>query len=309
MYLGNMTKTMKIEHLKDTKELTRNYIQETLYPICESYRNGIEKTSNSLQNRTLFSLFYEPSLLTRISFERAITMLGGNTLHTEDASQFFPVKTGNYIENTVEILNSLHIDGVVIRSSENGIIEKACANSKIPIINGGSNNDHPTQALADIYTMIREIGYVDNTTVTIMGRLEHRNTSALLLALSLFENVEVRLLKLSGQVAPDIQEICESRGLKIMEIGDALEIEGSDAVYLNSPRTNAHYELLKSRNQQFPVINDEFMRLLKPKSAILDPMQRSGDFLIETNDERLSFYRQSENALFVRMAILESLMG
>ena len=309
MYLGNMTETMKIEHLKDTKELTRNYIQETLYPICESYRNGIEKTSNSLQNRTLFSLFYEPSLLTRISFERAITMLGGNTLHTEDASQFFPVKTGNYIENTVEILNSLHIDGVVIRSSENGIIEKACANSKIPIINGGSNNDHPTQALADIYTMIREIGYVDNTTVTIMGRLEHRNTSALLLALSLFENVEVRLLKLSGQVAPDIQEICESRGLKIMEIGDALEIEGSDAVYLNSPRTNAHYELLKSRNQQFPVINDEFMRLLKPKSAILDPMQRSGDFLIETNDERLSFYRQSENALFVRMAILESLMG
>ena len=116
-----MTKTMKIEHLKDTKELTRNYIQDTLYPICESYRNGIEKTSNSLQNRTLFSLFYEPSLLTRISFERAITMLGGNTLHTEDASQFFPVKTGNYIENTVEILNSLQIDGVVIRSSENGL--------------------------------------------------------------------------------------------------------------------------------------------------------------------------------------------
>jgi len=80
-------------------------------------------------------------------------------------------------------------------------------------------------------------------------------------------------------------------------------------VYLNSPRTTEHYELLKSKTHNFPVIDDEFMTLLQSHSAVLDPMHRSGEFLTNTEDDRLAFYRQSEKALFARMSVLMNLLG
>ena len=299
---------MQLEHLKDTRTITREYLEKDIFPASDSLRND-PLNGQQLQGKSLFSLFYEPSFLTRISFERAITLLGGHPLHTEDASQFFPVTTPNYIEDTVEILNSLHIDGVVIRSSERGIIENATKASRIPIINGGSNDDHPTQSIADIYTIHKELDGVDNKVVSILGRLEHRNVCALLLGLSLFDNTEVRLLPFSGQVPPEIEKICKDRGLNLSHLEELSEIKGSDVVYLNGPRTAAHYELLKSRNSFISKIDSEFMSMLKSDSIILDPMQRSGDFSIEVKDSRLAFYRQSENALFIRMVVLNKLLA
>ena len=295
-------------HLKDTKSLTREFIEGKLFPYSDSLQDN-NSDSSKLNRKTLFSLFYEPSFLTRISFERAITLLGGHTLHTEDASQFFPVTNTNYIEDTVEILNSLHIDGVVIRSSEAGIIDRACESSRIPVVNGGSSNDHPTQALADLYTIDKELGSIDGKTITIMGRLEHRNVSAFMTGLSLFENILVRLLPFSGEVSAEVQEICRKRNVKVENIHDLKQVSGSDVVYLNSPRTVAHYQLLKSRGFFISNIDDQFMSMLKPESIVLDPMQRSGDFSIETDDSRVAFYRQSENALFIRMAVLCELLG
>ncbi|HAE32221.1 MAG: hypothetical protein CL749_03500 [Chloroflexi bacterium] len=299
---------MQLEHLKDTKTITREYLEKDIFPACDFLRCN-PLNGQQLKGKTLFSLFYEPSFLTRISFERAITMLGGHPLHTEDASQFFPVTTANYIEDTVEILHSLHIDGVVIRSSERGIIENASKASSIPVINGGSNDDHPTQAIADIYTIHRELGSVDNKIVSILGRLEHRNVCALLLGLSLFNNTEVRLLPFSGQVPPETEKACKERGLNLSYLQELSGIKGSDVVYLNGPRTMAHYELLKSRNSFISKIDSKFVSMLKSDSIILDPMQRSGDFSIEIKDSRLAFYRQSENALFARMAVLNKLLG
>ena len=297
-----------MNHLKNTKSLTREFIEGKLFPLSDSLRDR-NFDSPKLKRKTLFSLFYEPSFLTRISFERSITLLGGHTLHTEDASQFFPVTNTNYIEDTVEILNSLHIDGVVIRSSEPGIIERACKSSRISVINGGSYNDHPTQAIADLYTIDKELGSIDNKTITIMGRLEHRNVSAFMSGLSLFENVLVKLLPFSGEVSSEVQDICRKRNVKIENVHDLKQVSGSDVVYLNSPRTVTHFQLLKSRGFLISNIDDQFMSMLKPDSIVLDPMQRSGDFSIETNDSRVAFYRQSENALFVRMAILCELLG
>ena len=296
-----------MKHLRDTISQSRDYFEDNIFSSCDVLR---EKASNEnqLEGKSLFSLFYEPSFLTRISFERAITLLGGHPLHTEDASQFFPVTTTNYIEDTASILKSLHIDSVVLRTSEPNIIDRACEASRIPVINGGSANDHPTQAIADLYTINRELGAVDGITVTIIGRLEHRNVSALLLALSLFKNIHVRLLPISGQVSPDVDQICRDRSLELTLISELDEIRGSNVVYLNGPRTVAHYEMLQARAPLLTKIDSTFMSKLPKDSIVLDPMQRSGDFSIEAEDSRLAFYRQSENALYVRMAILCELL-
>ena len=76
-----------------------------------------------------------------------MTMLGGEAHHTEDASQFYPVRTASYVDNVIGMLASLHMDVVVLRSSDPGVVDRAAEANALPIINGGSLDDHPTQAL------------------------------------------------------------------------------------------------------------------------------------------------------------------
>lgn len=298
----------KQRHLTSTAQLDRAWIESDLFPLCESLRRS-RHMDPVLKGRALYCLFYEPSFLTRTSFERAIELLGGRAYHTEDASQFFPVRTPNYIDNIINILASLHFDLVVLRSSDVGVVERAQVADALPVINGGSLDDHPTQALADLYTLQRELGTVDSLRVGIIGRLENRNVSALLRGLALFNDMKVTLLPFSGQVAPDVMEYCQSRGMELT-VAKAIEaLYEVDAIYLNAPRTVQHVQLLKSRNAFNLRIDAELMSKLKPHCIIMDPMQRSGDFAIEVQDHRLAHYRQAENALFVRMAVLCHILG
>lgn len=297
----------KFSHLTDTTQLERSWLESELFPMCEKIRqwNG---QAPDLSGKALYCLFYEPSLLTRTSFERAIGLLGGQAYHTEDASQFFPVTTPNYVDNVINILASLHVDMVVLRSSDEGVVERAEFADALHVINGGSLEDHPTQALADVYTLQRELGGVDGATVAIVGRLEHRNVSALLKGLALFKDVKVNLIPLSGQADPDVIAYCEKKGMEITLERDMEAVRDADAIYLNAPRTVAHVQLLRSRGALDLHIDKKFMSMLKPGCVIMDPMQRSGDFPVEVTDKRLAFYRQAENGLIVRMAVLADML-
>ncbi len=299
----------KYRHLTRTTQLDREWVESRLFPLCEDLRQR-KDTDSILKGRSLYCLFYEPSFLTRTSFERAMGLLGGEAYHTEDASQFFPVRTPNYIDNIINILASLHVNLVVLRSSDYGIVERAEVADALPVINGGSIDDHPTQALADLYTLHRELGGVDGINVAIVARMEHRNVSALLKGLALFDRVKVTLIPFSGQVAPEVMTYCQSAGMEIVTSKSLEAVRDVDAIYLNAPRTVAHAQLLKSRDSFDLKIDDAFISMLKPNCIIMDPMQRSGDFVIETKDKRLAFYRQAENALFIRMGVLcETLKG
>ena len=230
-----------------------------------------------------------------------------HALHqTEDASQFFPVRTPNYIEDVIQILSSLHFNVVVLRSSEEGIIERASSIDVVPLINGGSLDDHPTQSLADLYTIQKELGSIDGVHVSIVGRLEHRNVSALLKGLALYDDVKVTLIPFSGQIDPAVSAYCESKGLQLEMVRDFDGLKNADVVYLNGPRTVAHAQLLNTRSAFNLVINESFMSRLKSNTIIMDPMQRSGDFTFHVTDNRIATYRQAENALFVRMAVLST---
>ena len=295
-------------HLTTTEQLDRSWIESVLFPLCDHLRET-STPEQTLAGRSLYCLFYEPSFLTRTSFERAIGLLGGTAYHTEDASQFFPVTTPNYVDNIISILASLHIDLVVLRSSDIGVVDRAAEADAVPIINGGSLEDHPTQALADICTLTRDLGGVDGIRVAVVGRLEHRNVSALLKGLALFNDVKVTLIPFSGQADPDVVSYCEDRGMELVATADVEAVTDVDAIYLNAPRTVAHAQLLKSRGALTVRIDEEFMSKLKPNCVILDPMQRSGDFAVEVRDSRLAFYRQAENALYVRMALLLLMLG
>ncbi|MCL0099483.1 hypothetical protein M1O55_01265 [Dehalococcoidia bacterium] len=280
-----------------------------MVPACAEFRRDRNGLSKVLVGRALYCLFYEPSFLTRTSFERAMGLLGGQAYHTEDASQFFPVRTPSHVDNTIRILESLHMDAVVLRSSDVGVVNRAVAADAVPVINGGSLDDHPTQALADIFTLQHELGGVDGVKIAICGRLEHRNVSALLLALALYNKVEVTLIPFSGQVDPVVTSYCIDKGVQFVTVDSLDPIEEVDAIYLNAPKTVAHAQLLRTRGGLGVSIDQVFMEKLKSHCIIMDPMQRSGDFDVTVQDKRLAFYRQAENALFVKMALLYDMLG
>lgn len=298
----------KYPHLTATSQLDRALIESVLFPLADELRSD-NGNASLLSGRALYSLFYEPSLLTRTSFERAMGLLGGQVYQTEDASQFFPIANTDYVDNIINILASMRIDVVALRSSAPGVVERAEFADALTVINGGSADDHPTQALADLYTLRRELGGVDGAEVAVVGRLEHRNVNALLRGLALFDGVRLTLVPVSGGVDPDTLSYCRQRGMSVGVEKSVEAARSADAIYLNAPRTVAHSLLLRSRGAFNLRIDAAFMAMLKPRCAILDPMQRSGDFAVEVQDDRLAFYRQSENALYMRMAILAHLLG
>ena len=296
------------QRFTQTTEMDRDWIQDVMFPLCDALRNG-DNSLSPMSGKALYCLFYEPSFLTRTSFERACELLGGRAYHTEDASQFFPVHSAQFVDDIIQILASLKMDAVVIRAGDTHVAELAAATDVMHVINGGSSDDHPTQALADLYTIQRERGEIDGATVAIVGRLDHRNVSALLKGLSMFEGVNIIPVPFSGQMPEKVVQHCSERGMNFGSDAELDAVSEADVIYLNGPRTLAHMQLLASRGQGRLVIDERFMDSLKPDCVVMDPMQRSGDFIIAVRDERLAFYRQAENALYARMAVLHELFS
>ena len=294
------------QHFTQTTDMDREWIEDIMFPRCDALRNG-DSARAPMDGKALYCLFYEPSFLTRTSFERACELLGGKAYHTEDASQFFPVHNTQFVDDIIYILASLKMDVVVIRTGDPHVTERAAATGAMHVINGGSSDDHPTQALADLYTIQRERGKIDGSTVAVVGRLDHRNVSALLKGLAMFKGVNVIPVPFSGQMPERVMHHCAERGVTFQPDAELDMVSEADVIYLNGPRTLAHMQLLASRGKGRLVIDQEFMDSLKPHCIVMDPMQRSGDFSVEVRDERLAFYRQAENALYARMAVLYSL--
>ncbi len=297
-----------MKNLIETTTLNRNWIEGNLFPQCDLFR--LKKgTGKELQGKSLYCLFYDPSFITRASFQRAMHLLGGQFYQTENASQSFPVTETNHIDNVVAILHSLRMDAVVIRSNESNVMSEAASANLIPVVSGGGIFDHPTQSLADLYTLHLERGSIDGANVAIVGRVEHRNINAWILGLSLFQDITISVFSLSGAINPEILSLCVERGVKFREVNSMDEIKSADVVYLNAPRTEAHANLLKSRGIPTININQNFMDSLHDRAIVMNPIQRSGDFSIDVVDNRLAFYRQSENALIVRMAVLTDILS
>ena len=299
---------MLLPHLIDTRQLTRDWMEEKLFPLCDSLRAG-EAGHRPLAGQALYCLFYEPSFLTRTSFERAMSLLGGHVQFTEDASQFFPVRTTSYIEDTIKFLTSLHFNAVVLRSSQPGVVKAAAEVGGLSVINGGSDIDHPTQALLDIYTLRRELGRVDGIKIAVVGRVDHRNVNSLLMALTRYEAVQVILVPFTGQANQEVLEFCRTTGLTIsIESSLTPFTQELDAIYVNGAETAAHAQLLVDRNLVKVKIDQNLLQALRTDCVILDPMQRTESLTTVDRDSRWAGYRQAENGLFVRMAVLLDLL-
>ncbi|RCK73107.1 MAG: Aspartate carbamoyltransferase [Ignavibacteriae bacterium] len=304
-----------LRHIIESQQFNVPFIME-LFESAQRmekifHRGGTQDYSNKI----MASLFYEPSTRTRFSFETAMYRLGGKVISTENAKEFSSAISGESIEDTIKVLNHF-VDVVVIRHNEIGGAKRAAQVSKIPIINAGDGKggQHPTQALTDLYTIYREIKTIDGLNIALVGDLAHgRTIRSLAYLLSKFERVKIFF------VAPDAlqihQDICEH--LEENDIWYTKEnsihkiINQVDVVY----QTRIEKEKLNSSDNEYSNLMKEFyidrnvINHLKQNAIIMHPLPRLNEISSEVdNDPRAAYFRQAQNGIFVRMALLAYLL-
>jgi len=266
-------------------------------------------------NRIMATLFYEPSTRTRFSFETAMHRLGGRVVSTENAAEFSSVAKGETLEDTIRILNG-YADVIVIRHHEVGAARRSAAVSRVPVINAGDGvGQHPTQALLDLYTIRKEIGSIAGLSIAMVGDLaQGRTVRSLAYLLSKFSNVKLffvapPLLRMKE----DILEHLRERQVWYTEETDLEKVLPEiDVVY----QTRIQKERFGDRIADYEscrgvyVLNQESLRLMKPRAIIMHPLPRLDEIAMEVDsDPRAAYFRQAQNGLYVRMALLTMVLG
>jgi len=266
-------------------------------------------------NAIMATLFYEPSTRTRFSFETAMHRLGGRVISTENAAEFSSVSKGETLEDTIRILNG-YADVIVLRHYEVGAALRASRVSRVPVINAGDGvGQHPTQALLDLYTIQKEIGHIDGLRIAMVGDLaQGRTVRSLAYLLGKFQDVHVwfvapPLLKMKD----DILAYLGQHGVGYTE-EDSLEtvLPKVDVVY----QTRIQKERFGDRISDYAqcrglyVINQDSLRLMGPGAIVMHPLPRVNEIAPEVDaDPRAAYFRQAENGLYVRMALLSVVLG
>jgi aspartate carbamoyltransferase catalytic subunit len=277
-------------------------------PVARS--GGCAKYPNSI----MATLFYEPSTRTRFSFETAMHRLGGRVISTENAAEFSSVSKGETLEDTIRILNG-YADVIVLRHYEVGSAVRAAAASRVPVINAGDGaGQHPTQALLDLYTIQREIGRLDGLRIAMVGDLaQGRTVRSLAYLLGKFDDVRMWF------VAPPQLKMKDDILLHLRERGVEFEEEESlekvlpevDVIY----QTRIQKERFGDRIADYEqcrglyVINRASLDLMRADAIVMHPLPRVGEITPDVDsDPRAAYFRQAQNGLFVRMALLTLLL-
>jgi len=241
--------------------------------------------------------------------------LGGRVISTENAKEFSSVAKGETLEDTIRIMNG-YVDVIVLRHSEVGTAKRAAAVSRVPIVNAGDGvGQHPTQALLDLYTIHKEIGAIDGLKIAMVGDLaQGRTVRSLTYLLSKFKDIKMYfvappLLKMKE----DILEHLRERGAWFTEetMLDSVLPE-VDVVY----QTRVQKERFGDRIADYEscrgiyIINQNSLRLMKSDAIIMHPLPRLEEISMEVDqDRRAAYFRQAQNGLFVRMALLTVLLS
>ncbi len=304
----------KLPNLVRSQQFSRD-ILDSLFVSAETVRSQPEKYSNSLQGKIMCTLFYEPSTRTRMSFESAMLKLGGKIIGTENAGEFSSAVKGESLEDTVRVV-SPYCDIIVLRHKDEQSTERVAPLVSIPLINAGDGSgQHPTQSLLDVYTIWKEFGRVDGLKIALVGDLAHgRTVRSLAYICTKFNDINLTLVSPPPlKISEDIKSYLKENTLNYREEEDLASILPlMDVVYMTrvqKERMNASdYDLAKGKY----VINEDNLKLVRKDSRILHPLPHVEEISLsletEAKDKRIAYFRQAENGLYVRMALLHYLL-
>jgi|TARA_Y100000034_G_scaffold35512_2_gene43538 aspartate carbamoyltransferase catalytic subunit len=295
---------------------SQQFSPEVLFQLFKKADELRKNCDSHLKGKVMTTLFYEPSTRTRLSFESAMLKLGGEVMGTENAKEFSSIVKGESLEDSIRVI-SKYCDCIVMRHSEEGSAKKASEFSKIPVINAGDGKgQHPTQALLDVYTIYREFGRINNLKIAMAGDLTSgRTVRSLCYLLGKFSDIEIIFVSPENlKISDDIKDYLKKHNIKFREeenLNKILpEIEIIYMTRIQKERMSLQdYEKAKGKF----VINEDNLDLIKKNSRIMHPLPHIEEIdlpiNIEENDKRIAYFRQAENGLFIRMALLNLILN
>jgi len=302
-----------LNHILESQQFSPEILL-TLFNRADQLRgNGCD---DCLKNKILATLFYEPSTRTRLSFESAMLRLGGSVISTENAKEFSSAIKGESLSDSIRVVSD-YCDCIVIRHYETGAALEASKVSSVPIINAGDGKgQHPTQSLLDVYTIFREFGRLDNLKIAMVGDLASgRTVRSLCYLLAKFPGNKIIFVSPENlKMGQDIKEHLKKKNIEFSEEVDLNKVLGEvDIIYMTRIQkeriSKEDYERAKGKY----VISMDNFQIIKNESRIMHPLPHVEEIELpielEEKDPRVAYFRQAENGLYIRMALLDMIIN
>ncbi|MBM3231668.1 aspartate carbamoyltransferase [Candidatus Peregrinibacteria bacterium] len=302
--------SLPFRHLTSTKQLTRSDTDAILTAAADMEKVIVKGGTDLLKGKILASLFYEPSTRTRLSFETAMHRLGGRVI-TADGLQFSSLYKGESIEDTMMVVGQ-YADIIAMRHPEQGSADRAAAVSPVPFINAGDGpGQHPTQALLDMFTILKERGTLDGIHITMVGDLKFgRTVHSLSFLLGLYKDVSFTLVSPKELKMPEkVTSFYKEKNITFTEVESIEEGLDADVLYMTRVQKerftdSSEYERLKLKY----ILKASHVK--GRDITVLHPLPRVGEIVTDVDQlTNAAYFRQVKNGVATRMALLAMLLG
>lgn len=302
-----------MKHLLSPLDLSVTELEDLLN-LARDISKDPKKYSHVCDGKKLATLFYEPSTRTRLSFEAAMLNLGGSILGFSSANSSSASK-GESVADTIRVI-SCYADICAMRHPKEGAPMVAASKSSIPVINAGDGgHQHPTQTLTDLMT-IRELrGSLDNFTIGLCGDLKFgRTVHSLINSLVRYKNVKFVLispkeLRIPDYIRDDVLKANQAEFIEMENLEDAMpELNILYMTRVQRERFFSEDEYLRMKD--FYILDKSKMALAKEDMYVLHPLPRVNEISVDIDDDpRAAYFKQVQFGVYVRMALIMTLLG
>ena len=263
--------------------------EEILHVLDVAEEMEHNKSQTFLSDKVVACIFFEPSTRTRLSFETAANRLGARVIGFSDAANT-SIRKGESLKDTIKMVSN-YVDLIVMRHPLEGSARYASEVASVPVINAGDGaNQHPTQTLLDLYTIRQTQGRLDHININMVGDLKYgRTVHSLLQAMSHFSPEFEFTAPDELKLPQEYRDFMDSKGIQQERFTDPVEYEKVKNVYS---------------------LNASMLSDVRPNMKILHPLPRLQEISTDVDDTPYAWYfKQAENGMYVRMAIISYLLG
>lgn len=289
-----------------------DYSKDEILSILESAR-GFEANPNrkTLDGKVVATLFFEPSTRTRLSFETAVIRLGGSIIGFSDAATSSSSK-GETLNDTIHMV-SCYADAIVMRHPLEGAARYASEVSPVPIINAGDGaNQHPSQTLLDMYSILKTQGTLENLNICLVGDLKYgRTVHSLIQAMSHFKPTFKFIAPDELKMPEEYKHFCRKNDIPFTESDQLTDnFNDADILYMTRVQKERFQDLMEyERVKNVYTLKNEMLSESKPNLRIMHPLPRVTEIDVDVDqNEKAYYFQQAQNGLYVRQAIVSKVI-
>ncbi|KAF8840122.1 carbamoyl-phosphate synth [Paxillus ammoniavirescens] len=300
-------------HILTVKQFSQRDMYD-LFSMAHEMRLQVERngTLDILKGKVLCTLFYEPSTRTSASFDAAMKRCGGEVIQVN--AETSSVRKGETVADTIRTVGC-YADAIVIRHPDVGSAQLAAKFSPVPVINAGDGvGEHPTQALLDVYTIRSELGTVNGRTITLLGDLKNGRTVHSLVTLLCHYSVRLNFVAPPSLAMPaSVVSVARKAGIPVRQLESLEEVlSDTDVLYvtrIQKERFESELEWQKVKDSYR--IDHALLSRAKEDMIVMHPLPRVNEIdpEVDFDSRRAAYFRQMRYGLFIRMALLASVLG